>query len=385
MSPKAPFILKVLNRIDRLDKESIRNYVIDLARNGENYREVLNLLPSGILVLNKGGYLSYANDQALTWLGLVRESVTQKKKFFEFISEERLKDFFKKPPASERVSQDIRIYHPREMDLRCLQVPLKAAESEEIVILMFNISIEKGRDAEHDRLARNESLLRLASGVAHEIGNPLNSINIHLNLMKKNIEALSPEARQPLMKTLAVIQNETIRLDQIVRNFLKATRRPPLRFKLENLNEIAREAVDFFRPELEKKDIQIHFKEDLTLPPFLFDRQRLYEVFINLIKNASEAMPDGGNIHVALSHKNKVCMIHINDEGSGIHEKDLGHIFEAYYTTKEEGSGLGLMLVYDAVSEHSGRIEVKSKLRQGTRFTILLPLREPKLQLPGIQ
>lgn len=383
MSPKAPFIHKLLNRIDRLDREAIRNYVVELARDVEDYREVLNLVPVGVVFLAPDGRVSYINEPALQLLGLARDQINPKKKFSEYVSDEALKNVFDRSLAQERLPEDIRIYHPREMDLRCMIFPLRVSGEERSAAILLNITAEKAAELERMRVARNDSLLRLAAGVAHEIGNPLNSISIHLSLLQKTLDKLPEASSTPVLKTIAIIQNETRRLDQIVRNFLKATRRPPLRFKLEDLNQIAGEAAHFFGPELEQRNITMRLRTDPGLPGFLMDRQRLYEVFINLIKNAAEAMPEGGNIDVILSHKNKVCIIEVLDQGAGIHEKDLAHIFEAYYTTKQEGSGLGLMLVYDAVSEHGGRIDVETKLGQGTKFTILLPIRQPKRQLPA--
>ncbi len=167
-----------------------------------------------------------------------------------------------------------------------------------------------------------------------------------------------------------------------MKNFLKATRKPPLRFRNEDLNAILSEALELMAPELEEKKIRVHFQPDPALPPFLMDRSRIYQIFSNLIKNAMEAMPRGGDLWISAAHKENAAIIRFKDTGSGINEKDLPHIFEAYYTTKEEGSGLGLMTVFSAVREHGGRIEVSSKPGKGTTFALLLPIRLAKLQLP---
>ena len=183
-------------------------------------------------------------------------------------------------------------------------------------------------------------------------------------------------------KTLDVIQAETLRLDRIVRNFLKAARRPPLRFRSEDLNQVLEEAIHFTGPELEAQGITVRFKPDPALPQFLMDRERLRQAFINLLKNALEAMPEPGSISIHVSHRDHLALIRFKDEGDGIKDEDLPHIFEAYFTTKEEGSGLGLMVVLNAVQEHGGRIEVLSKAGKGSTFILLLPIRRPKLQLP---
>ena len=106
---------------------------------------------------------------------------------------------------------------------------------------------------------------------------------------------------------------------------------------------------------------------------------------MNLIKNALEAMPVGGALKVALTHKQHCAFVTVSDTGCGIEESDLARIFDIYYTTKQEGAGLGLMMVYDAIAEHGGKIEVVSKRNKGTTFKILLPIREPQLQLQHAQ
>ena len=118
------------------------------------------------------------------------------------------------------------------------------------------------------------------------------------------------------------------------------------------------------------------------MPRFLFDRDKIYQAFSNLIKNAVVAMPKGGDLLIKTVAREKVCSIAFQDSGRGIPEKDLPNIFEEYFTTKDEGSGLGLAIVYNIVREHGGRIDVKSVLKKGTMFAIHLPMRTEKLQLP---
>jgi len=218
--------------------------------------------------------------------------------------------------------------------------------------------------------------------VAHEIGNPLNAIQIHIGLLKDEISKLTKVRQNEFRRLTEVIASETRRLDQIVRSFLRATRRPPLRFRLESLNDILEEAVDFLRPEMTKRKTRPKITLDKKLPPFLLDRDRLHQTFINLIKNGMEAMPKGGTLNISTSLREKLCLVRFEDEGKGIEEQDLPHIFESYYTTKEEGSGLGLTQVYQTVREHGGRIDVKSTPEKGSIFTLVLPVRQERLSLP---
>lgn len=381
MPRKVPFIHKFLKRLDRLDRESIQKYFLALAEERSVYEEILQELNEGVLILNAKGQVRFLNRQAAIWLDLQPEAV-QHKMIRVAIKDSELATFIETRLAGlkEKVIGEISLLTPRELRLRVFLTPLENSQEKDILVLLMNLSSEKKSGSEKDKMI--EPLIRLASGVAHEIGNPLNSIGIHLQLLRKNLKAL-PEAKRPVFeKTIQVLHAETERLDKIVRNFLKATRRPPLRFETENPNEILDEAIGFMRLELEKSGVSIQFRRDPELPAFLIDRERLYQAFINLIKNAKEAMPDGGVLRTSLAHQDKVALLIFKDEGKGIPEKDLPHIFEAYYTTKDEGSGLGLMTVFNAVRDHGGRIEVASRPHHGTTFTLLLPIRQPKLQLP---
>jgi len=383
MQPKAAFVRKFLARLDRLDKAAVQNYVLQLADENQHYRFLLDELEEGVILVNAVGDLRLINRQAAMWLGL-NSSEPPKGSFFELISDAPLAFFFKKnlTAVSYRITEDFLLLSPREMAVRVIMIPLNSMKDPETLILLQNRTEEKQREITADRLSRIEAMVRLAAGLAHEIGNPLNSLAIHLQLLKREVKDLPESRRRIFTEHLEVLNSETARLDKIVRNFLKATRRPPLGFRNENLNEILAEAVRVLKPEFEKQRMTLIFKEDPAIPPFLMDRERLHQVFINLIKNAMEAMGPGGSLKIRMAYQEPVAVIKFLDSGRGISEKDLPHIFEAYYTTKEEGSGLGLLTVYNAVAEHGGRIEVTSKPSKGTTFTIFLPIRRTKLQLP---
>lgn len=383
MSRKAPFLNKLLARLDKIDREALQSYMRTLAREHELYHEILETLPLGLVLLDEDTRVQFMNAQAREYLGCGGIKLASGLRLYELAQDDTLKSLFENypQPSTPRHTEDIRVLLPKEMDLRVQVMPLDKAGPGAWLILLLNLSHEKSREQEQAAWASRDSMLKLAAGVAHEIGNPLNSIQIHLGLLKRDAEEL-PQARQKnFLKTLSVIQSETARLDRTVRAFLKATRKPPLRFRLTDLNEVIQESVDFFHLELAARKVKIHFRPDKGLRPFLMDKERLREVFLNLIKNAMEAMPDGGDIRISVTHRAKAALVRVRDEGTGIPEEVQPHIFEAYYTTKPEGSGLGLVSVYNAVAEHGGRIEVETRQGKGTTFTLMLPVREPRLQI----
>lgn len=382
MGEKIDFLKRLKARLPRIEKESLFLKLLEAADENLLFVEVCENLEEGIVIADAIGYPTYANRKAQDWLGNVRAEA--RKPLWDLVQDPSLADFLKEAvtSASSRTVCDVRVLSPREMQLRVTVLPSERGGKNRYVVLLADMSSQAEREFEAAMLSRMDSLVRLAGGIAHEIGNPLNAITIHLELLKKRLTGLPDEKRKEIAASLSNIQDETRRLDRIIRSFLKATRKPPLRFRLADLNEVIGDAVSFLEPEMRAGKVAVKFSRDKGLPPFLLDQERLYYAFINLLKNALEAMPGGGAVTVTVAHKQRCAIVTIADTGCGIPEKDLSKIFDIYYTTKPEGSGLGLMMVYDAVTEHGGKVEVASKEGKGTAFKVLLPIREPQLQLP---
>ena len=382
MSDKLDFIKKIRPRLPQIEKDSLYLKLLDAV--GENLllEEVCQNLEEGIVITDAKGQPLFINRKAEDWLGDVRAAAkhpvwgqVQDPSFATFLKENLLS-------AKTRMVHDLKVLAPREIQLRVTILPKEQDDKKRFVVLLSDITSRTEREFEAAMLARMESLVRLAGGIAHEIGNPLNAITIHLELLKKRLAGLPAAKRRELADSLSDIQDETRRLDRIIRNFLKATRKPPLRFQLDDLNEVVADALSFLKPQLDVAKIRTQFTKDKGIPAFLMDLDRLYYAFMNLIKNALEAILNGGSLKIAVTHKQHCAIVTVTDTGHGIAENNLRKIFDIYYTTKTEGAGLGLMMVYDAVAEHGGKIEVSSKLNKGTTFKILLPIREPQLQLP---
>ncbi|HTL48491.1 MAG TPA: ATP-binding protein [Verrucomicrobiae bacterium] len=386
MSERAHFLRKILSRLDRVDKKAIEAFVSSLFEENQAYLEMLDRIPAGVMRAAPDGTLLYVNEAAAIWTGLPGPLYPPRQASLKEVQDDKLRQVLENAAASPKRKsvEEVRVLEPKEIELRVFSWPFEKIPAGQSLIVLVNITPEKIHESAKQHLLRNDALLRLGAGIAHEIGNPLNAIDIHLTLMLKEAEKLPGAVQKNFLRTLQVLQSETRRLDGIVRNFLKAVRRPVSRFRPEDLNQIIQEAVDFFTPELHEKKMTISFQPDRALGAFFLDRSRMREVFDNLIKNAMEAMPKGGNVSISVTHKGKLAMVRIRDQGMGISDRDLPHIFEAYYTTKKEGSGLGLMVVYNIIAEHGGRIEVETKPGKGTTFAILLPIRNPRLQLPGI-
>lgn len=384
MPAQKPFIQQLLKRLDRIDRESLHQYVTNLSAENELLKESFQRLREGVLLVNEEGTILLLNQQAAGWLGVSPASASPPHLKLSQLGDTTLSHHLrsKLPLHAEYGVEDVHLLNPREVYLRVFIIPLQEAGASVSLVLLEDRTHETAEQVTIARISRIEALIRLAAGVAHEIGNPLNILFIHLQLLHKQLDKVPETYRKPLEKGLQVLQTETVRLDRIIKNFIRATRKPPLRFRPENMNQILDEALALMEPHLINANIRITLKKDLRLPPFLLDKDRLHQILINLIKNAAESMPKSGQLSIQTQRKGKTAIFRIQDSGEGIDAKDLPHIFDAYYTTKAEGSGLGLMTVYNSVTEHGGKIDVESQKGKGTTFTVTLPIRAAALQLP---
>ncbi len=214
------------------------------------------------------------------------------------------------------------------------------------------------------------ALGRLTSGVAHEIKNPLNAMVIHVALLRQKLEKVDPEARG----YLDVLEEEIRRLDRVIQGFLKFTRPEELQLEAIPIEDVLGEATRLLAGEVERNGIRMKTEIAPDLPKIYGDRELLQQAVLNLMLNACEAMPEGGELRLTASRPEEGrVVLDIQDSGVGIETEELPKIFDLYYTTKSRGSGIGLSMVYRIIQLHDGDVTVDSTPGQGARFTITLP------------
>jgi signal transduction histidine kinase len=224
-----------------------------------------------------------------------------------------------------------------------------------------------------------EELSKLTGELAHEIKNPLSTIKINLKLISEELEGSSPAAadRQQLARALrkiGVIQKEADRLEQILDGFLRYIDRAELELASVDVNVLISDMVDFYSPQAHSHSITIRqglFGEPLVCK---IDEDMLKRAILNLFINAVQATSEGGELIIRTYRQQKDAVIEISDTGCGIASDRLPSIFDAYYSSRPQGSGLGLATVKKIVEAHNGRITVNSKVGKGTSFTIKLPI-----------
>jgi signal transduction histidine kinase len=221
---------------------------------------------------------------------------------------------------------------------------------------------------------RLAALGRLTSGVAHEVKNPLNAMMIHLELLKERLDAPSQEVRQ----SLEVIGGEIRRLDRVVQGFLRFMRPHELELKPIEVTTLLQSAVLLVEAEWQSQGIRFSIEVAPGLPAVEGDEELLRQALLNLIQNACQAMPRAGVVTVGARVDGHTLCLEVADEGVGIPPEEVERIFTLYYTTRPDGTGIGLSVVYRIVQMHDGSIDVRSEPGRGTTMTIRLPFREAR-------
>ena len=364
-----------------------------------NFLEILfNTIEDGVLVVDENGRILYFNHAVTRLIGL--HSDGEGRPITDFLPELDWEKISKADSSGgERVARhEFEIDYPRSRFLRLYAAPLDgdAIGSSGVALILHDATEARQKTFEAIESERVQALTLLAASVAHEIGNPLNALHIHLQLMERGIKKLKSEGQSgrkgaadsswretsgKLEQYLEVCKGEIARLDYIITQFLQAIRPAPLQIKLASLNEVVDKTLELLRPELENRGLAVKIRAARHLPATPIDATQMQQVLVNLIKNAMQAMSRGGTLTLQTGEGSDGVWVSVADTGGGIPQEQITRIFEPFYTTKKKGTGLGLMIVQRIVRAHGGKIEVESRAGQGTTFRIWLPSHERKTRL----
>ena len=217
-------------------------------------------------------------------------------------------------------------------------------------------------------------IAKLAGGLAHEIKNPLSTIRLNMELLAEDLAELETPAGRRSLKRVEVVRRECGRLQSLLDDFLSYAKVRRLHLEPSDLNHQIDDVLDFFAPEAADAGVEIVRYLDPELPRVMLDREAFRQALLNLIINAKQAMPDGGQLVVRTAAEGGTVAVHLIDTGCGMDDVTLSKMFEAFYSTKPNGSGLGLPTTEKIIAAHGGRIRVQSEVGRGTQMTIELPV-----------
>ncbi len=389
MPGKKPSSLnKVLDRLDRLDAAGLRTLVQRLARERALLDTVFNTLQEGVLVITADGEIDYANSTAAQLIGF-KDEAGAAATLWRLVP--GLRASLEGPPGQQDgrpiVTREFELTYPAPRVVRLYMVPFSEGEggTPRFAIILSDITREKKSTAELIESEKISSILLLAAGVAHELGNPLNSLTIHLQLIGRKLKKLkASKETESLAGSIKICQDEVTRLDGIIRNFLEAIRPRPPDLGEVNVVEIIEDVLRFQAKETEDRGIKVEGELPASTPVIMADRNQLKQVFFNLLKNAMEAMQAGGKLTLRVGADDDSVFVRLADSGAGIKTGDLTKLFSPYHTTKTGGHGLGLMIVQRIMRDHGGHVGIESKEGVGTVVTLQFPQKHRRVRmLPG--
>ncbi|APR84181.1 Sensor histidine kinase [Minicystis rosea] len=213
---------------------------------------------------------------------------------------------------------------------------------------------------------------KMAAHVTHEIRNPLSAIGLNVELLEEEL-AGAADADAESVALVAAIKSEVDRLSRISEQYLSVARRPRPRLEREHVDDLVRELLAFVKPELDRANVASHLDIEPDLPEVDLDESQLRQALLNLLRNAREAMPKGGEITIGVVREGEHVEIRVDDTGAGVPEELRASIFDPFFTTKQRGTGLGLAVTREIIEAHHGTIHCEPRAVGGTRFRIVLP------------
>jgi PAS domain S-box-containing protein len=380
------FIERALERIERMDAESIRSLIRGLSDESELYDMVMDSMPEGVFVLDQDSSILMINKQTERLVPLVSSELLGQL-VWDVVDDPDISLFLEESLSTqERVfERDFALDRGDSRIISFTIVPLvRDREIQGSLVVVEDATEKRLQEARLRRAESLAALTTLTAGVAHEIKNPLASIGIHLQLMQKALRDRETVETEDIRQYVDIVGEEVDRLNMIVVDYLMAVRPTDTELEQGDLNALISELTTFLRFEIKEAGVEL-IEEFSAIPRIEMDEKSLKQALLNLIKNAMAAMPDGGRLWIGTSSNGDRVQLQIRDTGTGIPETIVEKIFEPYFTTKDNSSGLGLTVVYKIIKEHRGEIAVSSREGEGTTFSLNFPIPQKEKRLIGYE
>ncbi len=340
-------------------------------------REILSSLDIGVMVVDSDNVLQLANPRALKWLGLTNEHVGRESLAVLLetpIWRQIEQAIARAAEANESAIQDTPLYEFHQRKFKMSVTSLSAPRDNQFVtawlVLIDDVTSDIHTRAKLLHSERLAAMGRMAAHITHEIRNPLSSIALNIELLE---DQLRDSGMNP-SELVNAMRKEINRLRQITEEYLRVVRLPAPQLYSDDMGELARSVIEFVKPDMlaQGANVDLHVASNLPMVPF--DEPQMRQALLNLLRNAQEAMPEGGRIVVSVELEGQGVTLRVRDEGVGVTDEERERIFELFYTTKERGSGLGLALTKQIVEAHGGTIRCLPSPGKGTIFEIWIPL-----------
>jgi signal transduction histidine kinase len=368
-------VVLVSHKIERIGRR-MRNVEEVFSALKENLDQIMTNLQDGILLYTHDARAVLVSDSVERFLGISRAEILGAKLHEVFSRNTRLGRLVRESFDARMalVQEEITTETGRrvEISLDFIHDDRAVYPQETLGALLTLHDVESVREIESDlELSRRLAAIgRLTAGVGHEVKNPINAIVVHLELMRNKLG----DADHRAMRHLEVIESEIQRLDRVVQTLVDFSRPVELQLKEQDLRRIVSGVLMLASAELETRDV--HVESDLPDRPVMarVDSDLLKQALLNVVLNGAQAMAEGGNLKVRLAEDGRMALLSIHDQGGGIPDDVRDKIFDLYFTTKKDGSGIGLAMTYRIVELHNGSIEVESDATHGTTFILRFPL-----------
>ncbi len=382
MAAKKNFLDRFIEHIEDVDAGSRQTYIHRLARERGFFETIFNALEEGILVVDQRLRVRYFNQAAKELLELPDD--LEKLRLSQLFHDVDWRQILQRDGSgwARSARQEIEIAYPVHRFVQfCLMPNPKDASLATVILRDVTESRRRTMETMEHQTAQVVSML--AAGVAHEIGNPLNSLYLNLQLLERSGE--SPQtslSSEEITEMIRDCKHEVERLDGIITGFLSAVRPGNPHFEPVDLRQLALETFSFMRQELDAKSIGTSSDWPDHLPAVNGDPKQLKQAFFNIIRNALQAMPAGGELHVtARLEDGEWLVMEFADSGKGVPAEQMAKLFQPFKTGRADGNGLGMMIIERICREHGAEFGVNSLPDSGTTVFIRFPLPGRRLRV----
>lgn len=346
----------------------------------ERIQAMMRVVHEGLMIVDNNMKIISYNEYLLNILHVSPASQAEKQLYELFQKNPRLLEIYRRTrdPMTHSVRKQLNLILPNgeKIDLQVHALPLhEGNQTTGTIFYMKNLEIMKELEQNLHRSMRYTIISQLASGVGHEIRNPLSSLAIHTEVLEDLANSLSTELaqRQKMQKSIQILHSEIERITRLLDQFFNLAKPREVALNFEDINDVVREIIDLVRQQAMEKSVNLKVRLAPNLPMVNISHDQMKQVILNIVLNAFDAMPDGGDLYLLTAeHENNVAVM-IKDTGKGIPAHIRNKIFDLYFSTKPGGGGIGLAISKKIVEAHEGKLYFKSESGKGTSFIIELP------------